>query len=131
MKHSIMVVDDSRVVFAEMSKFLAGSDIEIIHYCRSGEAAIADYQTFMPDLVTLDIVMPGMDGLETCRQLRQRWPEANVLIVSSLAYDDTITAAREMGAQGFLFKPFNRESLLNSLYDALGVRPEDRGGSPV
>lgn len=131
MKHSIMVVDDSRVVYAEMAKLLADSDIEIVHYCRSGEAAISDYEAFKPDLVTLDIVMPGIDGLDTCRLLRQRWPEAAVLIVSSLAYDDTIDAAAELGAKGFLFKPFNRETLLRGIYDALGVPQTTHGGDSV
>lgn len=46
---------------------LEGSDIEIIGYCRSGEEALEQYGTMKPDLVTLDIVMPGMDGLETCK----------------------------------------------------------------
>ena len=130
MKHRIMVVDDSRVVFAEMEKMLAGSDIEIVQFCRSGEDAIAEYEVFMPELVTLDIVMPGIDGLETCRRLMQRWPEAKVLIVSSLAYDETIAASAGLGAKGFLYKPFAREALLRGIYHALG-NPDQHGGECV
>ena len=101
-KYRIMVVDDSRVICAEMKKMLEGSDIEIIGYCRSGEEALEQYGTMKPDLVTLDIVMPGMDGLETCKKLREHYPEANIFMVSSMAYDDMIDRAAALGAKGFL-----------------------------
>lgn len=127
MTHKIMVVDDSRVVFAEMKKMLADSDVEVIHFCRSGEEALAEYESIMPDLVTMDIVMPGMDGLEACRRLIERWPDAKILIVSSLAYDDTISAAAGIGAKGFIYKPFDRESLLRGIHSALD-RPLQDGG---
>ena len=110
-KYRIMVVDDSRVICAEMKKMLEGSDIEIIGYCRSGEEALEQYGTMKPDLVTLDIVMPGMDGLETCKKLREHYPEA-------MAYDDMIDRAAALGAKGFLFKPFTRETLLEGLKGA-------------
>ena len=119
MKHRIMVVDDSRVVYAEMSKMLADSDLEIAKYCRSGEEALASYESVQPEVVTMDIVMPGMDGLETCSELVSRWPDARVLMVSSLAYNDTISTAAAVGAKGFVFKPFDREMLLDALQKAL------------
>ncbi len=121
MKHRIMVVDDSRVVYAGMQKMLAGSEIEIAAFCRSGEEALAQYESVKPDLVTMDIVMPGMDGLETCRELLSRWPDARVLVVSSLAYDDTINSAKSLGAKGFLFKPFDKEALLSGIHQALSL----------
>lgn len=124
MKHSVMVVDDSRVVYAGMKKMLDGSEMEITCFCRSGEEALEKYESVMPELVTMDIVMPGMDGLEACRELRERWPDAKVLVVSSLAYDDTIRCAESLGAKGFLFKPFDKESLLENLRKALEPEAE-------
>ena len=85
MKHSIMVVDDSRVVYAEMVKMLSDTDIEIVKFCRSGEDAISEYENVKPELVTMDIAMPGMDGLDAAEELIKRWPDAKVLMVSSLA----------------------------------------------
>jgi two-component system chemotaxis response regulator CheY len=114
-----MIVDDSRIVFAQMKKMLEESDIEIAGYCRNGEEALEQYGTINPELVTMDIVMPGMDGLDACRRLTERWPDAKVLIVSSLAYDDTLTTAMNNGAKGFLYKPFTRESLLGGIQKAL------------
>ena len=118
MAKRIMVVDDSRVVRAEMEKMLEGSDMEICEFCRSGEEALEKFEKAKPDLVTMDIVMPGMDGMETCKMLRQRYPEANVFMVSSMAYDDMIDRAVELGAKGFLFKPFTKDALREGLQGA-------------
>lgn len=118
-KHRIMVVDDSRVVYAEMKKMLEDSEIEIASFCRSGEDAVEQYGEIQPELVTMDIVMPGMDGLEACQALLEKWPDARVFMVSSMAYEDMINTAASIGAKGFLFKPFTKESLLEGLRGAL------------
>ena len=118
-KHRIMVVEDSRVVYAEMKKMLEDSEIEIASFCRSGEDAVEQYGEIQPELVTMDIVMPGMDGLEACQALLEKWPDARVFMVSSMAYEDMINTAASIGAKGFLFKPFTKESLLEGLRGAL------------
>lgn len=74
----------------------------------------------------MDIVMPGMDGMETCEKLRQRYPEANVYMVSSMAYDDMIDRAVELGAKGFLFKPFTKDALLEGLQGAFNAIESER-----
>lgn len=118
-KYRIMVVDDSRVVHKEMKKMLQDSEIEIVACCRSGEEALERYEEVQPDLVTMDIVMPGMDGMEACQKMRDRWPDSNIFMVSSMAYEDIINDAAALGAKGFLFKPFTQESLLTGLRGAL------------
>lgn len=120
MKYNLMIVDDSRVVHAEMKRMLEGSEFEIVAYCRSGEAALEEYGTVNPDVVTMDIVMPGIDGLETCQKLLEKWPDARVLMVSSLAYGATTENSAELGAKGFIFKPFTQEDLLDGLRKAVG-----------
>ena len=90
MKKRVMVVDDSRLVQVQLGDMLDGTDYEIAAYCRSGEDAIAQYNEINPDLVTMDIIMPGMDGLETSRAILEKYPDAKIIMVSSLAYDDTI-----------------------------------------
>lgn len=121
MKYNLMIVDDSRVVHAEMTKLLEGSEFDIVAYCRSGEAALEEYGSVNPDVVTMDIVMPGIDGLETCQKLLEKWPDARILMVSSLAYGATTEDSAELGAKGFIFKPFTKEDLLDGLRKAVGA----------
>jgi len=115
----LLVVDDSRVVHVQMAKMLEDTDFEIVEFCRDGESAITAYETLSPDLVTMDIIMPGMDGLETAKSILEQWPEARIVMVSSLAYDDTIEEAENLGAKGFIYKPFERDAMIESLNKAL------------
>jgi two-component system chemotaxis response regulator CheY len=119
-----MIVDDSRIVYVQMQKMLEETEYEIVGYCRTGEEALEQYDQLKPDVVTMDIVMPGIDGLETCRRLLEKWPDAKVVVVSSLAYDDTINTATINGAKGFLFKPFTKESLIESIESAATAEAE-------
>lgn len=111
----IMVVDDSLILDQEVRRLLEGSNYEVVSYCQNGDAAISAYQAVRPDLVTMDIIMPGRNGLDTARSILEYDPEANVVMMSSLAYDDTLNEANEIGAKGFLCKPFDREELLAAL----------------
>lgn len=115
----IMIVDDSRVVELQMRKMLEDTDYEVVSYCKDGETAIAQYGEVLPDLVTMDIIMPGMDGLETARAILEDHPEARIVMVSSLAYDDTIEEAQSIGTKGFIYKPLEREQLLAALDENL------------
>ena len=121
MSKKIMVVDDSRIVQLQLQKFLADTEYEVAACCQSGEDALDMYEKVEPDLVTMDILMPGMDGLEAARLLLKAHPQARVLVVSSLAYDDTMNEASDIGAKGFVYKPFDRDQLL----EALGKAFED------
>lgn len=115
MAKKIMVVDDSRIVQMQMQKILSGSQYEVTVCCKNGEEAIEKYETEKPDLITMDILMPGMDGLEAARQIMNKHPDAKILMLSSLAYDDTMQEANKIGAKGFIYKPFDREQVLQSL----------------
>ena len=114
----IMVVDDSRLVRVQMEDVLKGTDYEIAAHCRSGEEAIARYAEVGPDLVTMDIIMQGMDGLDAEICLK-RDPGARIVMISSLAYEDTFERAKAIGAKGFVDKPFHQEQLLKVFEEAL------------
>lgn len=119
MRKKLMIVDDSKMVYLSMAKILQDTEFDIVHYCRSGEECVEAYGQYMPDLVTLDIVMPGMDGLEVAKQLLEKYPDARILMVSSLAYDDTVDEAEKIGAKGFIYKPLDKENVLRRLKTAL------------
>ena len=115
MSKKVMVVDDSRIVQLQLQKILSDTEYEVVACCQSGEEALEQFDQVQPDLVTMDIIMPGMDGLEAARLILESHPHARGLMVSSLAYDDTIDAANQIGARGFVYKPFDREAVLSSI----------------
>ena len=119
MMKRIMVVDDSRLVRVQLEDVLKGTDYEIAAYCRSGEDAIKQYAEVQPDLVTMDIIMQGMDGLDAAEVILKNNPQARIVMISSLAYDDTFERARAIGAKGFVDKPFHQEQLLKVFEQAL------------
>ena len=118
----VMIVDDSRVAELQISSLLEGSDFEVAAYCQNGEDAIAQYGEIQPDIVTMDIIMPGLDGLETAQSILEEHPDARIVIISSLAYDDTFHEADAIGAKAFLYKPIERENLIETLNLALAAR---------
>lgn len=119
MKKKIMVVDDSRVTEIQIRKLLEGTDFEVVAYCENGEDAIARYDEVQPDLVTMDIIMPGLDGLETAQVILEEHPEARIVMVSSLGGDDVLEELYGIGAHAVIFKPLTKEALLNALKKAL------------
>lgn len=119
MKKRIMIVDDSRVVELQMKKILEDTDYEVSAYCHDGETALAQYGEVMPDIVTMDIIMPGMDGFETAKAILSRYPDARIVMVSSLVYDDTIDEAKSIGTKTFIYKPLDKDQLLSALDEVL------------
>ena len=118
MSKKIMVVDDSRIAQLQLEKVLPEGEYEVVACCQTGEEALDQYDKVNPDLVTMDIILPGMDGLEAARALLAANHEARILMVSSLAYDDTIKEAEALGANGFVFKPFDQDQLLQAMQKA-------------
>ena len=120
MKKRLMVVDDSRVREYQICKLLEDTDYEVAAYCENGEEAIARYEEVRPDIVTMDIIMPGIDGLEAAQIIAEAHPDARIIMISSLAYEDTLQEAEAVGAKLFLYKPIDRENLLDALEQVMG-----------
>lgn len=111
----VMIVDDSRFMREDIVHLLEGSAFAPAHCCRDAEEALELYGENEVDVVLMDIVLPGMDGLEATKALAKKG--ARVVIISSLGYDDTIKSARTSGAASFLIKPFTKEQLLHVLQE--------------
>ncbi|MDL2253228.1 response regulator [Ruminococcaceae bacterium OttesenSCG-928-I18] len=114
----VLVVDDSRFMWEEIIHALADTEFSVCSCCRDAEEAMRAYEEQQPDIVLMDIILPGIDGIEATQKLLARWPEAKVVMVSSLAYDDDIARAKKTGAKSFLFKPFSHEELHKVLQEA-------------
>ena len=115
----LLVVDDSLVVRRTVERNLKLSRFKEIRMASNGLEAITVFEEFQPDVVTLDITMPEMDGLTTVEILRQKNRTAIILIISALADRSTAVEAMKRGAHGFLLKPVTPDSLHLAIQDLL------------
>ena len=94
-------------------------DIEVVGDYGDGESAVRDADRVMPDVVLMDIRMPGMDGVEACRLIRDRAPDVNVVMLTSFDDEQAATASIIAGARGFLLKNGGTGELLNAVWAAV------------
>lgn len=118
MKKTVLIVDDSTFAYEELKAMLIDMDFDVIGYCRTGEDAVASCSDLHPDLVTMDYVLPGMDGIDTCQEILKRNPDIKIILVSSMAYDETEQRGIEAGASAFVYKPIKKKWLVKALLDA-------------
>ncbi len=115
MSKRILIVDDTTFMRVFMRKTLAGLGHVIVGEAADGAAAIAIYRQKQPDIVILNIVMPGMDGLTALKELREWDPNAKVIICSAMGQASTVFSVIRAGATGFLAKPFTEKQLIESV----------------
>ncbi len=108
-----------------LADLLTRNGFEVLE-AESGEQAVKVFLEESPDLVTLDILMPGRDGIETLQDLRAQSPEARVVMVTALGMEDYIKRALDSGADGFILKPFSAEKVLETVQEVL-ERPASGG----
>jgi len=111
----VLAVDDSAAMLSIIGTYLRGSEFEVTATARDGKSAVSTFSEVQPDLVLLDLVMPGQSGQETLTQMLELNPGAFVLIVSSLGTEEAVEECVALGAKGFLRKPFARDDLLTFL----------------
>ena len=111
MSKKVLVIDDSPFVFKAVSKALEGSEWEVIGNALDGQLGIDKYIETRADVITLDVTMPVMDGLETARKLFEINPNVKVVMLSAMGDETLLNQAREIGVRYFLTKPFQPATL--------------------
>ncbi|MBE9608562.1 response regulator transcription factor [Chitinilyticum piscinae] len=119
MSTKLMIVDDSNIIRSKISRTLSRHDLEVVATACNGEEAVSLFMSTRPDVVTMDLTMPMMDGLECIRALRRLNDKVRILVVSALADKSTAIQALMEGAQGFLCKPFTEDELTDSIDELL------------
>lgn len=114
MKKTLLIVDDSSVMRRTIEKNLKNYDLEIMGQAANGVEAVSMVRESKPDVITLDITMPEMDGLACLDEIMKIHPEAKVMIITALSDKLTGLTALDKGARGFMFKPVNSEDLAKS-----------------
>ncbi len=112
----LLIVDDSMVVRGAIEKIARRPEITDIVTAENGLKAVEAFEQHRPSLVTMDLTMPELDGLDCISRIRQIDPQASILVISAINSHDTAMAAVERGACGFLTKPFTT----SELNDAIG-----------
>lgn len=112
----VLLVDDHAVVRSGLSAFLlAFDDLQLVGEASSGERAIALCQKTRPDVVLMDLVMPGMDGAAATRAIREQYPEAQVIALTSFKEKELVEGALKAGAIGYLLKDVSAEDLARAI----------------
>ncbi|MCH2190074.1 MAG: response regulator [Gammaproteobacteria bacterium] len=111
----IMIVDDSMVIRNKITQMLKNQDFEIVATAQNGLEALEQYKQFKPDVMTLDITMPLMDGIETIQAIMDVDDSVRILVISALVDKATLINAMKLGAYGFLCKPFSDTDLADAL----------------
>lgn len=120
MKKRALVVDDSGMMRQMIRTLLEKNGVEVVGAAENGKQALELYTELKPDFVTMDMIMPQQSGLQTLKQIRQQDPRAVVIMISSLSAEDSAAVCTEVGASGYIVKPFTEEQVLAVLNEVVG-----------
>jgi two-component system, NarL family, response regulator LiaR len=112
----VYITDDHPIVRRGIRQLLSTEPgIEVVGEATNGRDAVRDVDTLKPDLVLMDLIMPGMDGIEATRQIKAGHPSIQILVLTSFATDDKIFPAIKAGALGYLIKDTGPEELVRAI----------------
>jgi two-component system, chemotaxis family, chemotaxis protein CheY len=118
-KWRMMVVDDSMVIRMKITESHGMSDVEIVGEASNGRQAIEVFRREKPDLVTMDITMPELDGIECIEAIVAINPQVRILVISALSDKGMAIEAIKRGASGFINKPINDRKLHDALIELI------------
>jgi two-component system, NarL family, response regulator LiaR len=120
----VMVVDDHAVVRSGLKAFLmVFDDLELVGEASSGQEAVQLTERVQPDVILMDIIMPDMDGPTTTRAIRGRWPNVQIVALTSFREDELVKNALKAGAIGYLLKNVGADDLADAIRSAHAGRP--------
>lgn len=111
----ILVVDDASFMRGSLKYIAEYEGHEVVGMAANGEEAIELYRKLKPDLVTLDILMKGMDGISALKAIKLEDPEAKVIMITALGQEAKQEEARKLGASGYIRKPFKRDEVASEI----------------
>lgn len=128
MTRSVLIVDDAAFMRMMLRDILVGAGYAV-HEAVDADDAIAKYRAVRPDLVTMDVTLPGADGIEAIKSIRAADPSARVLVVSALGESKVMQAALDSGAVGYLVKPFQPDRVVELVRACIGAAPPAPGSA--
>ena len=121
----LLIVDDSNMIRSRISRVVQNgglTNVSIVGLARNGAEALRIARSTLPEVVTMDLIMPEMDGVECITQMLRILPRTNILVVSALSDKSTAIQALKLGARGFVSKPFTDDELKMALLDVMDAK---------
>ena len=119
MAKRILVIDDVPYVRKIIISILKNANYEVVGEGGTGKDAVDLYRKLSPDLITMDVVMPEMSGIEAARQITKLDPEAKIIMISAMSQENLIMDSINAGAQDYVLKPFKAADILKSVEHCL------------
>jgi two-component system, chemotaxis family, chemotaxis protein CheY len=117
--NKILIVDDAAFMRLCLKQMLENNGFEVVGEAENGLNGIRKYKELQPDLITMDITMPEMDGIEALTVIKQLNPTAKVIMVSALGQESIVRQAIMCGAKTFIVKPFKQEHVIRTIKQVL------------
>ncbi|MFD1735826.1 response regulator [Bacillus salitolerans] len=115
MAHKILIVDDAAFMRMMIKDILSKNGYEVVGEAADGVQAVEQYKEFSPDLVTMDITMPEMDGITALKEIKKINPNAKVIMCSAMGQQAMVIDAIQAGAKDFIVKPFQADRVLEAI----------------
>jgi len=115
----ILIVDDAAFMRMMIKDILEKNGFEVVGEAQDGAEAVAQYKEMTPDLVTMDITMPEMDGITALKEIRKINPEAKVIMCSAMGQQAMVLDAIQAGAKDFIVKPFQADRVMEAIQKVL------------
>lgn len=115
----IMIVDDAAFMRAILKDMILSAGHEIVGEATNGEEAVRLYSLLRPDLVTMDITMPDMDGVTAVKKIREIAPQAKIIMCSAMGQQAMVIEAIAVGARDFIVKPIQKDRVVDAINRAL------------
>ena len=120
MSQTVLICDDAVFMRTMVADILQQAGFEVVGEAESGVQAVERYKQLRPDLVTMDIVMPDMGGIDAVREICKHDPNAKVLMCSAMGQQALVVEAIQAGAKDFVVKPFQPSRVLEAVQRVLG-----------
>ncbi len=115
----VLVVDDAAFMRMMIKNILTSNGYEVVGEAENGVQAVEKYKELKPDLVTMDITMPEMDGITAVKEIKKIDPNARIIMCSAMGQQSMVIEAIQAGAKDFIVKPFNPQRVLEAVEKAL------------